>query len=97
MELIKKVLRFAVAVASVLVGCVLISAVLGLALEAVNWVGSESGLWSLIHSFFVAIGNAPGASYIDAFVEETGISTAWLSYLLAMIVLALFGFLRGRK
>lgn len=97
MELPTRFARFLLQLFVVFAGCVAVSAVIGLALEAINWIGSESGLWDLIHSFFMAIGDAPGAARVEAFVEKTGASPAWLGYLLAMAVLAQLGLFRSRK
>ncbi|MDH1815707.1 hypothetical protein [Comamonas aquatica] len=74
-----------------------LTVVVGLAVHVIGWLGDETGLWQAVYSVFSWIGNAPGSDYVNGFVERTGISTAWLGYSLAMAVLAIFGFFRGRK
>ncbi|WP_343627457.1 hypothetical protein [Comamonas aquatica] len=74
-----------------------LTVVVGLAVHVIDWLGDETGLWQAVYSVFSWIGDAPGSDYVNDFVERTGINTAWLGYLLAMAVLALFGFFRSRK
>lgn len=93
MEFLMKAGRFAVQCAVVALGCVVISAVLGLMLEGVIWAGNLVGLWDATGAFFRSIDN----EHVNAWVESTGVNTTWLGYLLAMVALGLFGFFRGRK
>lgn len=94
MDLLKKALRFALACAAIFAGCVLASAVLGLILEAALWTGIPQ---KMTGSYVNWSNNLPFTETTDLWIQSTGLNPGVLGYLLALVVLALFGIFRSRK
>ena len=89
----EKVVRFIGVASMIFVGCVLVSAVLGLGVELLAWLGAGRTLESAI----TWGNNLPGMAFLDSAAAASGLSPAWLGFLGAMAILALLGFFRRRK
>ncbi len=97
MDLLKKALRFALACAAIFAACVLASAVLGLILEGVTWLGAHSGLWGEFADFRDWFNSQSWSITGSEWIKSSGFSPGWVGYLFALILLALFGVFRSRK
>lgn len=97
MEMLKKSALFAWQVAAMLMLCVVVSAVLGLAFEAIYWIGSQAGVWDYMQGGVAWFNALPWVPTVDSWIRATGISPGWLGYLFSLVILGALGVFRGRK
>lgn len=97
MGFLTKAALFLLQACVVLIGCAMIAAVLGFTLEAISWAGGKLGAGEAVQDF-VQWWNAQSWSIAGSkWIKTSGFSPGWLGYLLALILLALFGVFRSRK
>lgn len=97
MAMLKKSALFACQVAAMLMLCVVVSAVLGLALEAIYWLGSQVGVWDYMKGGVVWFNDLPWVPTVDSWIRATGMNPGWLGYLFSLVILGALGVLGGRK
>lgn len=74
-----------------------LTVVVGLAVHALGWLGSQLNAADAIKSGVEWWNTQSWSTAGSEWIQSTGLSPAWIGYLLAMAVLALFGFFRSRK
>ena len=97
MDVIKKTALRAAQVFAMLLLCIVVSAVLGLALEAINWAGDMAGAWDYMQGGVAWFNALPWVPTVDSWIRATGISPGWLGYLFSLVILGALGVFRGRK
>ncbi len=97
MGFLTRVVRFLFQACVVLIGCIVIAAVLGFALEAINWTGGKLGAGEAVKAFVEWWNTQSWSITGSEWIKSSGFSPGWLGYLLALILLALFGVFRSRK
>lgn len=74
-----------------------LTVVVGLAVHALGWLGSQLNAADAIKSGVEWWNTQSWSIAGSEWIKSTGLSPAWIGYLLAMAVLAIFGFFSGRK
>ena len=97
MEMLKKVFRVGVVLPIALIVLVAVSAVLGMIVEIIGWAGGKIGLWDGARAALLWVDNLPFAGSLNGIAAQFNLNPAWIGYLLAMVILALFGFFSRRK
>ena len=97
MEVMKKVFRVGTVLPIALILLVAVSAVLGMVVEIIGWAGEKIGLWDGARATLLWVDNLPFAESLNGIAAQFNLNPTWIGYLLAMVVLALFGFFSRRK
>ena len=97
MEVLKKILRWAIVLPIALVVLTAASAVLGMVVEITVWAGAQIGLWDGALTALRWVDDLPFAERLNGIVAQYNLNPGWIGYLLAMVVLALFVVFSRRK
>lgn len=74
-----------------------LTVVAGVSVHVIGWIGDYLNAGDAIKSGVDWWNTQSWSISGSEWIQSTGLSPAWLSYLLAMAVLALFGIFRSRK
>lgn len=74
-----------------------LTVVAGLAVHAIGWLGGQLNAADAIKSGVEWWNTQSWSIAGSEWIQSTGLSPAWIGYLLAMAALAFFGVLRSRK
>lgn len=74
-----------------------LTVVVGFAVHVIGWLGGQLNAADAIDSGVEWWNTQSWSIAGSEWIQSTGLSPAWLGYLLALAVLALFGFFRSRK
>ena len=74
-----------------------LTVVVGLAVHALGWLGGQLNAADAIKSGVEWWNTQSWSIAGSEWIKSTGLSPAWIGYLLAMVVLAIFGLFSGRK